>query len=76
MLREGAAVLERAALQKRQRADMVELSIITAALTSTDATGKRGIDLLVELDPMRALDMLKALYARIAMLAVQIPARD
>ena len=60
-LREQAKLFERFAAEKRHRADIIELSVITAALSGTDATGKRGIDLLMELDPMQAGDAQGAL---------------
>jgi hypothetical protein len=45
-------------------------------LSETDETGKRGIDKLVALDPLGALNVLKQLYARFAALALQTTARD
>ena len=71
-LREQAKWCDRWALQKRQRAEIIELSVITSALTTPDGSGKRGIDRLIQLDPIRALKMFKQLYARIAMLALQV----
>jgi len=75
VLREGAALLEAIALRKRQQAEIIELSVITSALTTPDAAGVRGIDRMIRLDPIQALDMFKQIYARIAALALQV-ARD
>ena len=75
VLRQGADLLEAIARKKRQQAEIIELSIITSALTTQDAEGLRGIDRLVQLDPIKALELFKQLYGRITMLALQL-ARD
>jgi hypothetical protein len=72
VLREGAELLERIALRKRQQAEIIELSVITGALTTPDAAGVRGIDRMIQLDPFRALEVFKTIYARITMLALQV----
>ena len=74
VLRDQADLFDRIALQKRRRADMIELSVFTNVLSATDETGKRGIDKLVELDPIAALNVLRQIYARVAALALQITA--
>jgi hypothetical protein len=76
VLRQGADLLERIALRKRQQAEIIELSIVTQALTTRDADGLRGIDRLVQLDPIKALQLFKTIYRRITMLALQITVRD
>ena len=43
LLREQAKLFDRFAAGKRQRADIIELSVITTALTTTDGSGKRRI---------------------------------
>ena len=75
-LREQAQMFERWAAHKRQLADLIEISCFTTMLNADDGTGRRGVDRLLALDPMAGLTVLGHLYARIAMLALQITARD
>ena len=44
-------------------------------LNATNGDGRRGIDRLLALDPMTGLTILRQLYARVAVLALQV-ARD
>ncbi len=44
-------------------------------LNATDGDGRRGVDRLLALDPIAGLAVLRQLYARIALLALQV-ARD
>jgi hypothetical protein len=48
---------------------------LAAMLNATNGDGRRGIDRLLALDPMTGLTILRQLYARVAVLALQV-ARD
>ena len=48
---------------------------LAAMLNATDGDGRRGVDRLLALDPIAGLAVLRQLYARIALLALQV-ARD
>ena len=76
VLREQALWCERWAAQKRDRAEIIELSVFTAMLNAHDGSGQRGVDRLLALDPMAGLALLRQFYARVAALALQITARD
>jgi hypothetical protein len=76
VLRDQAALFEAIAARKRERADWVELEILIAALQATDETGRSGFERLIDFDPASAWSALNALYARLAVLTIQIAARE
>ena len=71
-LRREAELFERYAAQKRQLADLIELSCFTTMLSATDSDGRRGVEKLLTLDPIAGLGVLRQVYARIALPALQV----
>jgi hypothetical protein len=72
-LRAHAAYLETAAAKLRRQADMEDTTVFIEALFSRDGSGQRGIDRLLDIDPMAAVGLVTAVTAHAITLISQDP---